>query len=1481
MNDHISAFSRIAQPRIVRLKQAASGAALCAAMALAGPAQAGSNIDTGSTYLSSGLGGNVNPDFKGGTLKLDTATAITQDFAVESFPTNTIDVNGNSVTMSGAFTGAGGLIVTDNSGTGGGVVLTNSANAFTGGVTINSGATLGLSGAGILSASSGIIDNGTFDISGTSGGATLVTLSGTGNVTLGAQSLTLSAAAGVLSGVISGTGGLTLTSGTETLSGANTYTGGTTISTGTLTVGAGGTSGSIAGNVVDTGTLAFNRVDNITFSGVVTGTGGLSQLGSGVLLLSNTQGYKGLTTIGAGTLTLAANGTIATSSAVTANGTFDISTTGATIKSLGGTGTVNLGAQTLTLTAASSNFSGTINGSGNVVVNGGIQTLSGVNNWTGTTTVNGGTLLVGSGTVAFNVANSGTFGFSSAGAVAMSGVVSGPGGLLQQGQGTSTISTAQAYTGGTSILGGTLALSGTGSISSSSSVAISGATFDISATAAGTSITSLTGTGTVALGTQTLTITGATGSFAGAITGIGGLALTSGNQTLAGTNTYTGITTISGGTLLVAGASSLASSSNVVDNAILDISGVTSAAGDASATLKSLSGSGQVVLGGKTLNITAAAGTFAGIISGSGNVTINGGTQGVSGLNTYTGSTTVAAGTLALVGNGSIAASDRVTVNGGLDISGATGTVTLAALSGTGTVTLGSRTLNITGGTGAFSGTILGAGSLALSGGTATLTGANTYTGGTFINAGTLQVGSGSTSGSLIGNVLDNGTLAFFRSDTYVFAGAVSGMGGLAMTGRGTTVLTGNSSYTGNTAIAAGTLQIGNGGTSGSITGDVVDNAALVFNRSDALSFGGSISGTGSVSLASGTLVLTAVSGYAGATAIANGATLVLNGAAAIAASSNIAADGTLDVSGLTTAPSLTSLSGAGSVILGSQTLSLTNASGTFAGVLSGSGGLTLTGGSETLSGASTYGGATAVKGGTLTVTGSAAAAGVNVANGGTLAGSGTVGAISVASGATLAPGVAGSGTLTSTGNVSLAGGSFYNVNLSASTAGKLVTSGSASVGGTLLVTSANGYDLGQKLTVLTASGGVTGTFGATQLQNSGATFKTAVSYDANNVYLQVDLAKLSPLLPTDATVNAASAVGGIDAAITAGNTLTTKFNGLASQSSDGLATAAGQLSGEVGAAASGAGRALFDPFMTSIFDHLAQNIGNGASAGHAIAMNAHEAWGTGFAGSSRYDGVTTDGSHDLKGSSAGFAGGADWTMSPRFSLGAAISGGNSSFHLADDFGDGSAKAFQAAVYGLAQYSTHVYGTFAGIVAMDTVRTDRTITVSGSDTLAGKATGFTVGGRYEVGARFSWGSPYVAIQDALFELPAYKESATAGTAAFALDYAAHSSNMTGLELGLRQNFDVPVSREWSIRLIDRLAYSAALSGDLKTQAAYADLPNSSFNVLGAQAGTNAALLTLGMGLHNRQGMSFDLRFDSRTGDKSQTYSGLANVGFAW
>ncbi len=201
----------------------------------------------------------------------------------------------------------------------------------------------------------------------------------------------------------------------------------------------------------------------------------------------------------------------------------------------------------------------------------------------------------------------------------------------------------------------------------------------------------------------------------------------------------------------------------------------------------------------------------------------------------------------------------------------------------------------------------------------------NAYTGLTYLNAGTLQVGNGGGVGSIgsSSGVLNRGTLAFNRTDTVTFPVPISGSGALRNQGSGTVILTGNNTFAGPTTISAGTLQVGDGGTTGSLgsSPSITDNGSLIFNRSDDVTFAGPISGTGSLTKqGNGKLTLGGANTYQGSTTIGAG-TLALGASASLTATPSITliANASFDVSalgGITLNGALSqSISGSGSLI--------------------------------------------------------------------------------------------------------------------------------------------------------------------------------------------------------------------------------------------------------------------------------------------------------------------------------------------------------------------------------------------------------------------------------------------------------------------------------------------------------------------------------------------------------------------------------------
>ena len=212
--------------------------------------------------------------------------------------------------------------------------------------------------------------------------------------------------------------------------------------------------------------------------------------------------------------------------------------------------------------------------------------------------------------------------------------------------------------------------------------------------------------------------------------------------------------------------------------------------------------------------------------------------------------------------------------------------ITSETISGTGgSLTLSANPVSVANGKIAIINVpISGSAGLSLTGaGTLVLGATNTYSNTTSIASGTtLQIGASGATGTLgSGSVTDSGTLVFNRTDTYggPVTNAISGNGAVTLS-RGYLTLTGSNSYSGLTTISTGTLQIGDGHNTGTLgTGSVLNNAALVFNRTDNYggNVGNAISGSGTVALINGNLTLTGTNLYTGGTTVVLNTSLLVN----------------------------------------------------------------------------------------------------------------------------------------------------------------------------------------------------------------------------------------------------------------------------------------------------------------------------------------------------------------------------------------------------------------------------------------------------------------------------------------------------------------------------------------------------------------------------------------------------------------------------
>ena len=1196
-----------------------------------------------------------------------------------------------------------------------------------------------------------------------------------------------------------------------------------------------------------------------TFSGAIAGSGGVTLTG-GTETLSGTNTYTGATTITGGTLALTGAGSLATSSGVADNGIFDISatTSGASIKTLSGSGSVALGAQTLTLTNASTAFSGAIAGSGGLTLTGGTEALSGTN----------------------------------------------------------------TYTGATTITGGKLALTGAGSIASSSGVADNGI-FDISGTTSGASIKTLSGSGSVALGAQTLTLTNASTAFSGAIGGSGGVTLTGGTETLSGTNTYTGATTINGGTLTITAGGSI--TSNVTNNATFNNSGTVTG---------NLTNTGTA---NNNLTITGAVNNAATFNNNAGAT--------VSGLLTNTAGTTTNAGQL----NGGANVTGGVVTNTDL-ISGS------VAISGTGQV---NNNLTITG-------TVNNAATFNNNAG-ATVSGLLTNTAGTTTNAGQLNGGANVTGGLLTNNDLISGSVAISGTgqvnNNLTITGAVNNaatfnnnagatVSGLLTNTAGTTTnagqLNGGANVTGGTLTTTGTIGGGlsNAATvnanGGAINGAIVNSANGMFNvggtvtsnstffnasggtlavgSAGSYTLQGMLTNSGVVTVANGGQLIDTVGGITnnagGAITVAVGGTVkddlnnagvVTNGGAYLANvatntgaitnngtwTGNVASNTGSITNNLTWTGTVlnagTFNNSAGATVSGLLTNSgMTNNAGTLSGGLTNTAGITNNSGSI---------------GGTTTITG------------GTLTGNGTIANLTVASGGTFAPGSGMPGSsMTATGNLAFQSGAFYLVQLNPVTASFANVAGTAALGGaTVDAIYASGSYVSKTYTILTATGGVSGTFGPLVNTNLPAGFKTSLSYDAHDAFLNLTLNFVPP--PNGGLnqnqQNVANAIVGF---FNSTGSIPLVFGGL---------TPAGltQASGET---ATGSQQTTFDAmnlFMGLLTDPFVNRTGNGANSLGATpfaeeidAANAYAAkdpsrskserdayaaiyrkappaapfvpswsvWAAGYGGSQTTDGNAAVGSNNTTSSIAGTAVGADYRFSPYTIAGFALAGGGTNFSV-NGFGSGRSDLFQAGAY-LRHTQGAAYISAALAYGWQDITTNRTVTIAGIDQLQARFNANAWSGRLEGGYRFvtTWMgvTPYAAAQFTTFDLPAYAEQAIVGANTFALAYGAKDVTDTRSELGIRTD------RSWAMTdsiftLRGRFAWAHDYDPNRSIGATFQTLPGASFVVNGAAQAHDSALTTASAEVKWANGWSAAATFEGEFSQVTNSYAGKGVVRYAW
>jgi uncharacterized protein with beta-barrel porin domain len=533
------------------------------------------------------------------------------------------------------------------------------------------------------------------------------------------------------------------------------------------------------------------------------------------------------------------------------------------------------------------------------------------------------------------------------------------------------------------------------------------------------------------------------------------------------------------------------------------------------------------------------------------------------------------------------------------------------------------------------------------------------------------------------------------------------------------------------------------------------------------------------------------------------------------------------------------------------------------------------------------------------------------VNNNGVLTGIGTVGNTTIAGGGTFAPGNTTPGTfMTVSGNLAFQSGALYLVQLDPSTSTLAKVTGTATLNGVAGAAFVAGNYVQKRYTILTATGGVAGTFSSFDTLGKPNSIKASLSYDANNVFLDLSIAFGVP--------------GGLNQnQQNVGNTLTNFFNTTGGIPLAFAMLTPSQLTQASGELATGSQQATFDAmnlFLGLLTDPFidGRNGGAGGAAGatpfadesraSAYAANGQDAarsafakmpvkaeiarndlfeqrwsvWGAGYGGGSTTNGNAALGSNSATARAFGFVAGADYLLSPATLVGFALAGGGTNFGVSG-FGTGRSDMFQAGAF-MRHTIGAAYVTAAVAYAWQDVTTDRTVAIAGVDRLRAEFNANAYSGRVEGGYRFAtpWMgiTPYAAGQFTTFSLPAYAEQVLSGAGTFALNYAAKDVTASRTELGLRSDKSFAV-QNGILTLRGRAAWAHDFNTDRNVTALFQTLPGASFVVNGATQAHDSALTTASAEMKWLNGFSLAATFEGQFSNVTNSYAGKGVARYSW